>query len=154
MSEKYNILWLGRYEGFLRALCQGIKDHDLDSCRMAAKFYDEMIPFNSVVVPMPSHSGKAEQMLSVCVYLQMRRPDIEVVDMLCCKPHTSSREEKINGFMPQPITMMMNDKRPKHNVNSHIFIIDNVVASGVTANAALKAMPEATVITLCYDFHR
>lgn len=155
MSAKYGVQWLGRYEGFLAALCNGVRDDDDESCSMMARFFDIMLPEKAVVIPMPSHDGRARQMLKVSRYLKKRRRDIKVADILTCDPHESSRDAKKRGCMPPPMTMRAEPSSEKERGGlfdgRKIFILDNCVVTGATATAALEAIPGAIVLALARD---
>ena len=60
-----NMIWFGRYEGWLRMLAHGVKDYDDNCIGKAAKLFDLMLPDGCVVVPMPSHDGMPRQMVRV-----------------------------------------------------------------------------------------
>ena len=147
------IIWLARYEGYFRMLCQGIRNGDEQCIKQSAKFFDAMLPQNSVIVPMPGHKGKATTMLQVAEEIVKLRPDIEMFDVLRCVPHESNyAQKKYYGFIPKPITMVCDDfvRRLPDGKPRQRFIIDNVVVTGVTAQAAMDAL-RWPVLCLCKD---
>lgn len=135
--NKSNMIWFGRYEGWLRMLAYGVKDRDEGCIRKAAKLFDMMLVDECVVIPMPSHTGEARQMLSVANLLPGRRI---VVDALRCSPHESNYTQKKDGFTPSDIDMWCGSL-PK--LGQPVYIIDNVICTGVTAGAALRAVKNA-----------
>ena len=153
-----SIIWLARYEGYFKMLCQGIRNGDEQCIKQSAKFFDAMLPQDSVIVPMPGHNGKATTMLQVAEEIVKLRPDIEILDVLRCVPHESNYSQKKDyGFIPKPITMVCDDfawrlpdpdGKPRQK-----FIIDNVVVTGVTAQAAMNALCWP-VLCLCKDMWR
>lgn len=151
------IIWLARYEGYFRMLCQGIRNGDEQCIKQSAKFFDAMLPSNSVIVPMPGHKGKATTMLQVAEEIVKLRPDIEMFDVLRCVPHESNYAQKKDyGFIPKPITMVCNDfvlRVSPDGKPRQTFIIDNVVVTGVTAQAAMDAL-RWPVLCLCKDMWR
>lgn len=150
------IIWLARYEGFFRMLCQGIRNGDEHCIKQSAKFFDAMLPQNSAIVPMPGHKGKATTMLQVAEEIVKLRPDIEMFDVLRCVPHESNYVQKKDyGFIPKPITMVCDDFvwRLPDGKPRQTFIIDNVVVTGVTAQAAMDAL-RWPVLCLCKDMWR
>lgn len=135
--NKSNLIWFGRYEGWLRMLARGVKDYDGECIRKAAKLFDLMLPDGCVVVPMPSHTGEARQMLTVANMIPGERL---VLDVLRCSPHESSYAQKKDGFTPSDIEMWCGSL-PR--LGRPVYIIDNVICTGVTASAALRAVKNA-----------
>lgn len=145
------IIWFGRYEGWLRWLCHGVKDGDIECMDKAARIFDIMLPKGSVIVPMPSHDGKADRTLSVARTLHDLDSSRSVCDVLTCRPHVSNYNQKKNGMFPQPIKMMLRVRSAVSMLRTTerpVFIIDNCIGSGVTAASALAAIPFARVCVL------
>lgn len=136
------LIWFGRYEGWLRHLARGVRDMDGECLAKAARLFDLMLPDGATVVPMPSHNGRADAMLNVAIATGRR-----VVDCLCCDPHESNYSQKQDGCMPREISMRVKGAKPTGDV----FVIDSVIASGVTAAAALAALPNAHVCRWLVD---
>ena len=141
------ITWFGRYEGYLRMIAKGVRDDDAWSIECAAKLFDLMLPTGAVVVPMPSHLGNSDQMYDVAVKLHERRDDIVVRDILKCKPHESNYSQKKHST-PMPVEMYVSDPFNRDIPADGVFVIDNVICTGVTASAALEVLPNATVVAL------
>lgn len=142
------IIWFGRYEGWLRHLAHGVKDGDADCMRSAAKLFDLMLPDDCSVVPMPSHEGRATTMLTVATLMANLSARRVVCDVLRCEPHLPSYVQKKAGMAPGEIKMCV---EPPCACLGRVFVIDNCVASGATAAAALRAIPDATVCALAYS---
>lgn len=145
------IIWFGRYEGWLRWLCHGVKDGDIECMDKAARMFDIMLPKGSVIVPMPSHNGKADRMLSIARTLHDLEVSRPVCDILTCRPHVSNYTQKRNGIFPHPIKMIFrvrNALSMLRTTGKPVFIIDNCIGSGVTAASALAAIPFARVCVL------
>lgn len=149
--NKSNLVWFGRYEGWLRMLAHGVKDYDDECIRKAAKLFDLMLPDGCVVVPMPSHEGVSMQMLAVANHMPGNR---RVVDMLRCVSHESCYTQKKDGFAPAPFDMwckpwMLLEK------DVEVYVIDNVICTGTTAGAAIRAFSamdvKARVCALAYS---
>lgn len=139
--NRQNIIWFGRYEGWLRMLAHGVKDYDEECIRKAAKLFDLMLPDGCVVVPMPSHTGVSMQMLAVANAMPGNR---HVVDTLRCDPHESCYTQKKDGFTPAPFGMWCKSwMLPKGC--GEVYVIDNVICTGVTAGAAIRAFNAAEV---------
>ena len=130
-----DIYWLARHEGWHAAIARGVASGDAQCIDVAAKLFDLYLPDGAVVVPMPSHNGHAEQMLQVAERMNSRR----VWDVLIARPHESSRSQKADGLSPSPVEMWLDDGEWWVSKGINICIIDNTVATGVTATAALSA---------------
>lgn len=150
---KDRVIWLARYEGFFRHICRGIREGDGPCIRQAAHFYAAMLPEKAMVIPMPGHDGVARQMLAVAIEIAKLRKDIIVADIMASNKHASHYDVKKDGCVPLPVKMSTTkfiigeSDRPR-------VIIDNVVVTGVTAQAALEALPSAMVFCLCKDMWR
>ena len=146
-----HITWFGRYEGYLRTIARGVRDDNPKCIECAAKLFDLMLPEGAKVIPMPGHHGSACQMLSVVRKLVERRNDITAYDILKCDPHESNYSQK-EYATPKPIKMHLSTAI---NFNCDgVFILDNVICTGVTASAALEVLPDATVVALAMSSWR
>ena len=148
--NKQGMIWFGRYEGWLRMLAHGVKDYDEECIKKAARLFDLMLPDGCVVVPMPSHTGEARQMLAVANAMPGERC---VVDVLKSRLHESCYTQKKDGFTPAPFWMWCKWMPPKDG--GEVYIIDNVICTGVTAGAAIRAFNakgiEAKVCAIAYS---
>lgn len=130
-----DIYWLARHEGWHAAIARGVASGDAQCVEVAAKLFDLYLPDNAVVVPMPSHNGHAEQMLRVAERINSCR----VWDVLIARPHESSHSQKADGCFPAPVEMWLDVGERWVPKGVNICIIDNTVATGATATAALSA---------------
>lgn len=130
-----NMIWFGRYEGWLRMLAHGVKDYYDNCIGKAAKLFDLMLPDGCVVVPMPSHEGMPRQMLAVALRMPGKR---RIVDMLRCDPHESCYTQKKDGFSPDPFRMWCKPWMLPDGCGE-VYVIDNVICTGTTASAAIRA---------------
>lgn len=152
----HNMIWFGRYEGWLRMLAHGVKDGDAECIKKAARLFDLMLPDRCVVIPMPAHTGEARQMLDVANAIPGNR---YVVNALTCDPHEPCYIQKKLGTAPYEFEMHLNKRRlkhiPKEDYNGGFYIIDNCIATGVTAAAARVAVGAAgipsTVCAIAYS---
>jgi len=139
--NKSNIIWFGRYEGWLRMLARGVKNGDVECIDKAARLFDLMLPDRCIVVPMPCHIGAARYMLEVADRIQGHR---FVMNALTCDPHESCYDQKKDGYAPSEFNMSFNTSKlemvPNEDLNGGIYIIDNVICTGVTASAARRAV--------------
>ena len=146
-----HITWFGRYEGYLRTIARGVRDNNPKCIECAAKLFDLMLPEGAIVVPMPSHYGSACQMLSVVRKLVERRGDITAYDILRCEPHEANYSQK-EYATPAPIKMRLSTAINFDGAG--VFVLDNVICTGVTASAALEVLPDATVVALAMSSWR
>ena len=146
-----HITWFGRYEGYLRTIARGVRDNNPKCIECASKLFDLMLPEGATVVPMPSHFGTSVQMLSVARQLKKRRKDIRVLDFLRCEPHEANYSQK-KYTTPAPIKMHLSVAINFDDAG--VFILDNVICTGVTASAALEVLPDATVVALAMSSWR
>ena len=147
-----HITWFGRYEGYLRTIARGVRDNNPKCIECAAKLFDLMLPQGARVIPMPGHHGGAYQMLSVVRKLVERRSDITAYDILKCDPHEANYTQK-KYTTPDPIRMFIAPEFVECSGRC-MFILDNVICTGVTASAALKVLPDATVVALAMSSWR
>ena len=146
-----HITWFGRYEGYLRTVARGVRDNNPRCIECAAKLFDLMLPEGARVIPMPGHHGSACQMLSVVRKLVERRGDITAYDILKCDPHEANYSQK-KYTTPKPIKMRLSTAINFNGVD--VFVLDNVICTGVTASAALEVLPDATVVALAMSSWR
>ena len=146
-----HITWFGRYEGYLRTTARGVRDNNPKCIECAAKLFDLMLPESATVVPMPGHHGSACQMLSVVRKLVERRGDITAYDILKCDPHEANYSQK-KYTTPKSIKMHLSTAINFDGVG--VFVLDNVICTGVTASAALEVLPDATVVALAMSSWR
>lgn len=146
-----HITWFGRYEGYLRMIARGVRDNNPRCIECAAKLFDLMLPEGARVIPMPGHHGSARQMLSVVRKLVERRGDITAYDILKCAPHEANYSQK-EYTTPNPIKMHLSI--PINFDGVGVFVLDNVICTGVTASAALEVLPDATVVALAMSSWR
>ena len=146
-----HITWFGRYEGYLRTIARGVRDNNPKCIECAAKLFDLMLPEGARVIPMPGHYGSARQMLSVVRKLAERRNDITAYDILKCDPHEANYTQK-KYTTPKPIKMRLSTAINFDGIG--VFVLDNVICTGVTASAALEVLPEATVVALAMSSWR
>ena len=159
------MIWFGRYEGWLRMVARGVRDGDMECIRKAAQLFDIMLPDKCIVIPMPSHTGRADRMHDVMTEFVVSGRGRIGLDVLKCNPHESNYSQKKDGVVPSPIMMCTNQRGYESytaltmmDEDIPVFIIDNVICSGVTASAALYALknvaPNAIVCTLALSTWR
>ena len=96
------------------------------------------IPTNAVLVPMPSHTGRATYTLELCKRIA-RETAAEVCDYLKGTPRETLYSLKKQGRKPTPKKLGFYLSQPIPS-GKRVIIIDNVVATGTTAAAAVRAI--------------
>ena len=96
------------------------------------------IPTNAVLIPMPSHTGRATYTLELCKRIA-RETAAEVRDILRGRERETLYTLKKQGrhFSPAKLGFYATEPAPK---GKRVIIIDNVVATGTTAAAAVRAI--------------
>lgn len=104
----------------------------------AAREMAQYIPSNAVLVPMPSHSGKATYTKDLC-RLIARETAAEVCDYLRGRERETLYNLKKQGrhILPKKLGFYLTQPLP---AGKRVLIIDNVVATGTTAVAAVQAI--------------
>lgn len=128
----------GRYGGELRRLAIRVKGGEASALRTAAALLAERLPCGAVVVPMPSHRGRAEAMLGVAERVGALRPDVAVCDALEAAPHGGRYAAKRDRRDAGRVRMRMRLTPPSAR---QIVVIDNCVDAGATFRAARAALP-------------
>ena len=104
----------------------------------AAREMVQYIPTNAVLVPMPSHTGRATYTKELC-RLIARETAAEVCDYLRGKERETLYNLKKQGrhILPAKLGFYLSQPLP---AGKRVIIIDNVVATGTTAAAAVRAI--------------
>lgn len=139
--------WLtaGNYRD-LRRLARRVKTGDREAINEAAGMMAPFIPADAVLVPAPAHTGEARDMLALSYELS-RQTGAPVRDIL----HSDEREsqyayKKENGhaMKASELGIRATGDLPEGKIP---VVIDNVISSGNTAEACVKAL--GTGIVLC-----
>ena len=137
------------YRGKLDQLAHAVKE--LDNTDAIIKAADLMVPFvraGMVLVPAPSHTGKATDMKDLAWAIS-RRSGAPVADVLVSDPRESQYVYKYahdGKAMPaDALGIRMEGELPADRLP---VVIDNVVHSGNTAEACIKALGGGVVLAL------
>jgi len=133
------------YDGINQWLSHELKKGDVAAIDYAARAISRLLPSNAVIIPMPGHKGKPDQTMHLAraIASYTRLP---VLDALRGKERESQYEAKRNG---RPITedQMGFRKISPLPSNRVPYILDNVVDTGTTAKAAVRALGGGIVIS-------
>ena len=127
----------------VRQLAHGLKDGDYASiCKAADMMADGIREMaagrNCVLVPIPNHRGRAVYTKTLANEIT-RRTGILTWDILSCRPHMPLHYAKKNDLKPEGIYLKLNLYRQVPEQFTPI-VIDNVLDTGYTAGAAIKAV--------------
>ena len=103
----------------------------------------QYIPSNAVLVPMPSHTGRATYTKDLCKLIA-RETAAEVCDYLRGSERETLYSLKKQGRKPTPKKLGFYLAQPLPT-DKRVVIIDNVVATGTTAVAAVRAIGRGVV---------
>lgn len=137
---------VGGYRGNMDRLARGVKSRDPKVIAEVADLMAPLIPENAVLVPTPSHSGTSTDMLDVANAIS-KRTGAPVADVLRSEERKSQYEAKRQG---QPITSAQMGIHVDGELPEGMtpVIIDNVVNTGNTAEACVKALGKGVVVSL------
>jgi len=127
----------------VRQLAHGLKDGKQESISKAAELMagnvrEMAAGKRCVLVPIPNHFGKAVYTKALAEELS-RRTGIPTWDILSCRPHIPLHYAKKNDLKPEGIYLKLSLYRQVPRMFTPI-IIDNVLDTGYTAGAAIKAV--------------
>ena len=131
----------------MQSLAHKIKNGDAKGISQAAELMAPLIPENAVLIPAPSHSGKAITILQLANAIA-ERTGSEVADILESSPRASQYEIKKQGgkaITAKDMGIFVNSPIPEGKVP---VVIDNVVDTGNTAEACIKALGTGIVASL------
>lgn len=131
----------------VREICHRVKEGDRAALKeMAASILkDNFIPERSILIPAPSHTGRATYTLELS-RLIAEKTGAKVQDILRCKPHISRYEEKKRGIDSKFEFYLI---RPLIKADK-TFFVDNVISTGKTFSAARELIGN-TLIPLVYS---
>lgn len=137
------------YNDGLRPLAHSMKANDREGIRKAAMMIAPLIPQGSCLIPAPGRNGYADHTLVLAEEL-VRLTGAECRDVLKGRSRISHYQAKINGrgltekelgfYAISPIPQGL---KP--------IVLDNVIGTGLTGKAAVRALGKGTVLALAMD---
>lgn len=157
-----NVMATIGYNNTGQRIAHGIKDGDNNSIAVAASAMVEYINDGDIIVPMPSHNGKATVTLELAKAIQKLtyqgstlRMGVEVIEALEGSGRESLYETKVAGKkLPNPSELglrLTEEGQKAVESGRHIVIVDNVIATGTTAQSALQVIPDGMVLAYAQD---
>lgn len=137
---------VGTYNN-LKRLAKGVKTRDAALIKEAADLIAPLIPDNAVLIPAPSHSGTATDMLDLAKAIA-EVTGSEVADVLRSAPRESQYQAKKTTGVPMASKQLGIAVEGDIPADKTPIIIDNVVDSGNTAEACVQAVGKGVVVTL------
>lgn len=132
----------------LKKLAKAVKNGDTAAVGKAAGMMAPLVKKGTVLVPIPSHEGRAQQTLQLARQIAALT-GASVCDLLEGDSRQSSYELKKQGVVLDSSKMgfRLRGRIPEGN----ILVVDNVIASGNTAKAAMDLLPNARMLALTDD---
>ena len=137
------------YNNTIRPLAHGLKIGKSDSISKAADLMSPMIAMaahgrHCVLVPVPGHNGTAGYTKDLCNAIGAKL-NIETADVLTGNRHIALYHAKKNEMKPDGIPIVFHLKYPLPE-NIIPIVVDNVLDTGHTAMAAVKALASENTI--------
>ena len=135
------------YDGINNWLCHKLKENDPRAITYCARQLVKMLPENAVVVPIPGHHGFALQTLYLGRAIsELSGGSITVANVLKGINRVSNYQAKKDGHPLSAEELGFHQVRtlPKGKVP---YLLDNVVDTGTTAKAAVKALGGGIVLS-------
>lgn len=130
------------------SIAKKVKEENPDAISEAAYQMSKRVPKGSILVPMPSRSGKATYTIKLAEAIA-KATDSEVKDVLKGEERMSVYEAKKKGLKidSNDLGLYVTEKLPKEK---NVVIVDNVIDRGITALAAVKAVDGGSVLSYAF----
>ena len=130
------------------SIAKKVKEEYPDAISEAAYQMSKRVPKGSILVPMPSRSGKATYTIKLAEAIA-KATDSEVRDVLKGEERMSVYEAKKKGLKidSRDLGLYVTEKLPK---DKNVIIIDNVIDRGITALAAVEAVDGGSVLAYAF----
>jgi predicted amidophosphoribosyltransferase len=133
------------YEGINQWVAHKLKEGDTDAFDYAARQMSKLLPKNAVLVPIPGRHGTPDQTLKLCRNIASYT-HLPILDALRGKDRESQYEAKYKGrsLTEEQLGYRRIATMPTGRIP---YLIDNVVDTGTTAKAAVKALGGGIVLS-------
>ena len=144
----------------VRRLCHAVKDGDAEAIREAAETLSRYVRANTVLIPIPGHTGYADYTLRLARAVQREclrdGKAVFVVDLLRCNPHESFNTLKHKGLTPDGRQLgirmdgFLATRRFRNAVEMGFepILVDNVIDTGTTFSACMEATGIETILCI------
>lgn len=133
------------YEGINQWVAHKLKEGDAEVFDYAARQMAKLLPKKAVLVPIPGRHGTPDQTMRLCRDIASYT-HLPIIDALRGNDRESQYEAKYKGRSLteeqlgfNKVTSLPSDRVP--------YLIDNVVDTGTTAKAAVKALGGGVVLS-------
>ena len=134
----------GNYAKRIRYLCHAVKEGDIVAIDEASLIMAKYVPSGSILIPIPSHGGKATYTLKLAQFIA-KRSKSKVMDILSSPSRERMYNLKMRNVDIQNVNLNFtsaddDDGSIANRLSSvrNVILIDNVVSSGVTYEQAQK----------------
>lgn len=93
-----------------------------------------VVDSNSILVPAPQHTGKAEYTKEICSLLS-NKTGAKIADVLKCNPHIPLYEQKQCG--KAELNLISDGEIP---FKGNVYFVDNVISTGLTYKKACETL--------------
>ena len=131
----------------LRPLAHKVKTGDKDALEKAAAMMAPLVPKDAVIIPAPSHTGRAADMLELSRVIS-RKAGVPVCDILRSEARESQYIHKYRTGKPigsYELGIVRRGTIPEGRIP---LVIDNVISSGNTAEACIQALGTGVMLAL------
>lgn len=135
------------YDGINNWLCHKLKENNPQVIDYCARQLAKMLPENAVIVPIPGHHGYAQETLYIAKAISVQTDGkIPVANVLKGNCRTSNYQSKKEGRPLSEEELGFHQVRPLPK-DKMPYLLDNVVDTGTTARAAVKAIGGGVVLS-------
>ena len=151
-AEEYGVVPIDYAVGYRghshSSIAKKVKEENPDAISEAAYQMSKRVPKGSILVPMPSRSGKATYTIKLAEAIA-KATDSEVKDVLKGEERMSVYEAKKKGLKidSRDLGLYVTEKLPK---DKNVIIVDNVIDRGITALAAVEAVDGGSVLAYAF----
>lgn len=133
------------YEGINQWVAHKLKEGDTDAFDYAARQMAKLLPKNAVLIPIPGRHGTPDQTMQLCRDIA-KYTHLPIIDALRGNDRESQYEAKYKGksLTEEQLGFRKTSLLPSNRVP---YLIDNVVDTGTTAKAAVKALGGGVVLS-------
>lgn len=133
------------YEGINQWVAHKLKEGDAEVFDYAARLMAKLLPKNAVLIPIPGRHGTPDQTMQLCRNIAAYA-HLPIIDALRGKDRESQYEAKYRG---KPLTEDQLGYRQIATIPTGRVpcLVDNVVDTGITAKAAVKALGGGIVLS-------
>lgn len=133
------------YEGINQWVAHKLKEGDKDAFDYAARQMAKLLPKNAVLIPIPGRHGTPDQTMQLCRDIA-KYTHLPIIDALRGNDRESQYEAKYKGksLTEEQLGFRKTSLLPSNRVP---YLIDNVVDTGTTAKAAVKALGGGYVLS-------